>query len=271
MTNPIQPHNAKAAATWSSPGRRYEEISRTISDGIEHAVSRLAVAQGERVLDAACGTGWASRSIATSVEGARVTGLDIASGLLEAARARANREGLSIDYVLGDAEKMPFPDCSFDAVISTFGVMFSPKPEAVAADLARVVRRGGRLALATWASEGTVLDLFKVMKPYLPPPLDPAPPSPFAWGDRERVKALLGSSFDLAFEEGITTFRIPDAERAWELYVETYGPTKVLAESLDGARRSALKEDMIAFMNRFRGSLGISLPREYLLTVGVRR
>jgi ubiquinone/menaquinone biosynthesis C-methylase UbiE len=142
----------------------------------------------------------ASRAVAK--RGARVIGADIAADLVAAAQERAKAEGLDIDYCVGDAEKLPFADGEFDAVISTCGVMFASRPEAAAAELARVTRKGGRVALTTWLPDSNLFKMFLVMKPHMPPPPNPAPPSPFAWGTAERVRELLGSAFDLRFERG---------------------------------------------------------------------
>lgn len=271
MAEAVQLHNTKAAATWSSPGSRYEAISRGISDAIEHCAVRLAVQPGERVLDLACGTGWASRAIAASVEDARIFGVDIAADLVEAARARAERSRLAIDYRVGDAESLPFEQGSFDAVISTFGVMFASRPELAARELGRVTRKSGRLGITTWKPDSTVFEMFKVMKAYLPAPPDPPPPSPFAWGSRDRVRELLGADFELRFEEGTSPFRATSPESAWETWINCYGPTKTLAANLPAERRESFQRDMIAFHQRFRTELGVSKPRDYLLTIGVRR
>src|SRR5262245_27726378 len=129
----IQSHNERAAAVWSAGGEEYDRISRGIADAIEHCVLRPDPQPGERILDPSTGTGWASRVAAR--RGAIVTGVDIAAGLLEAARAKAAAEALPIDYRLGDAEGLPFRDEKFDAVISTFGIMFASRPEMAAAEL----------------------------------------------------------------------------------------------------------------------------------------
>ena len=141
VTGRIQPHNQRPAATWSSGGAAYDRISYGIADSIEHAVLRLAPASGERILAPCTGTGWTSRVVAR--HGARVTGVDIADGLLDAARARAAAEGLAIDYRLGYTEDLPFDEGAFDAVISTCGVMFATRPDAAARELARVTGAAG--------------------------------------------------------------------------------------------------------------------------------
>jgi SAM-dependent methyltransferase len=264
----VQPHNERPAAVWSAGGKDYDAISRGIGDSIEHCVLRLNPRPGERILDLSTGTGWTSRVVAR--RGARVTGVDIASGLLEAARARAEAEGLAIDYQLGDAEDLPFGDGAFDAVVSTCGIMFASRPEAAAAELARVCRKGGRIALTTWLSDGSLARMFDVMKRYMPPPPTPAPRSPFEWGRADRIGELLGGAFELRFEKGISYYREPSAEAAWETFSTGYGPTRSLAGSLSPERREAFRADFIAFHARFPTELGICVPREYWLTGGVR-
>ena len=264
----IQPHNQRPAAVWSTGGKDYDEISRGIADAIEHAVHRLNPRRGQRILDLSTGTGWTSRLVAR--RGASVIGVDIAAGLLDAARAKAAAEGLPIEYEIGDAENLPFEDGAFDAVISTFGVMFASRPEAAAAELARVTRPGGRIALTTWRADGNLAKMFQVMRRYLPAPASPAPPSPFEWGRRSRVTALLGDAFQLRFEPGVSYYREPDGEAAWETFSTGYGPTKALAASLDAERRAALREDFIAFHDGFPTELGICVPRDYWVTIGTR-
>jgi SAM-dependent methyltransferase len=265
----VLPHNAKAAATWGSGGRNYDRISHSIADAIEHAVARLAPHSGERVLDVATGTGWAARLAAA--RGATVDGLDLHADLIDAAKALAAEAKLRIGFQVGDAEALPFADASFDAAISTFGVMFCARPEIAAAELARVTKKGGRLALTTWAVDGTLAGVFKTMKPYMAAPAGTPPPSPFAWGSTQRVHELLGGAFDLRFETGTSTLREPSGQAVWELFVESYGPTKMLAGSLDAARRKDLQRDFAAFHDGFRTELGVAMPREYLVTIGVKK
>src|SRR6185436_3278156 len=218
MTEIVQPHNVKAQSVWNSPAGRYDDISRSIADAIEHAVERLQPARGERILDLATGTGWGSRIIAQRFPGVTITGADIADQMLEYARTTAATQRLDIQYQHADAEKLPFADGSFDGVISTFGVMFVGKPEAAAAELARVIKPGGRLALATWKHDGNIFNMFGVMKKFMPAPPQPPPPSPFAWGKIERLEELLAQNFELGFEEGTNFFRYGSGEQAWNLW-----------------------------------------------------
>ena len=265
----IETHNERAAAVWSSGGTDYDQISRGIADSIEHCVMRLNPQRGERILDLATGTGWTSRVIAR--RGHRVIGVDIAADLLDAARANAQAEDLPVEYELGDAEHLPFEAGEFDAVISTCGVMFATRPEAAAAELARVCRKGGRIALTTWLADSNLFRMFQVMKRYMPPAPAPAPRSPFEWGRTERIRELLEFWFELRFEKGVSYYREPSAEAAWETFSKGYGPTRSLATSLAPHRRAALREDFIAFHADFPTALGICVPREYWLTIGVRK
>ena len=265
----IQPHNQKPASVWNSGGAGYDEISRGIADSIEHAVLRLSPQPGERILDLAAGTGWTSRRVVR--RGAKVVGVDLGEDLIRAAQERASAEGLEIEYRVGDAESLPFADGEFDAVISTCGIMFASRPDAAGSELARVTRKDGRIALTTWLPDSNVFEMFKVMKPYMAPPPDPAPPSPFEWGKPKRVRELLSKDFDLKFERGTSFYREPSGEAALQTFSMNYGPTKALANSLDKSRRADLRRDFVAFHEGFRTELGICVPREYLLTVGIRR
>jgi ubiquinone/menaquinone biosynthesis C-methylase UbiE len=188
--------------------------------------------------------------------------------LIETAKERASAKGLEIDYRVGDAERLDLPDAAFDKVSSTCGVMFAPDHEAVARELARVTKPGGRIGLANWTPDGGLGRLFKVMAPYQPAP---PPSSPFDWGDETRVRELLGDDFELELEERVSTLRTPTAEEYWQLFSTSYGPTKTLAESI-GERREDLHRDWIEFFETNYESGGeIAHTREFLLVSGIRR
>jgi len=263
-------HNERSAKVWSAGGEQYDDISRGIADAIAHCVLRLDPQPGERILDLSTGTGWTSRVVAE--RGATVVGVDIAGDLLDVARAKAAAKRLPISYHLGDAEALPFDDGEFDAVVSTFGVMFATRPEPAAAELARVCRRGGRIALATWSPDSSVFEMFMVMRRYMPAQASaPAtPPSPFEWGRVERVRELLGGAFDLRFERGLSYYREPSADAAWHTFSTGYGPTRALAEGLDPDRSEALRGDFTEFHARYATDLGICVPRAYVVTIGTR-
>lgn len=244
----------------------YQRITETIADIHEVVSERLAPAPGDRWLDLACGTGAVAERAAAA--GARVTGVDLAPVLVETAKERAAERRLDIEYVVGDAEALAFPDGSFDKVSSTCGIMFSPDHEAAARELARVTAPGGRIALANWTPTGGLAKMFKVMAPYQPAP---PPSSPFDWGDEGRVRELLGESFELDLEEHVSTLRVPSGEAYWELFSSSYGPTKTLADSL-GDRREDLHRDWVEFFETsYRDDGEIVHPREYLLVLGTRR
>jgi SAM-dependent methyltransferase len=243
----------------------YQRITETLGDLHERVIGALAPAPGDRWLDVACGTGAIAERAAAA--GADVTGLDLSPALVETAQERAGELGLDIEYMVGDAEALPFEDGSFGKVSSAVGIMFAPDHEAVAQELARVTAPGGKIALANWTPQGGIGKLFKVMAPYQPAP---PPSSPFDWGTEDRVRELLGDAFDLQIERDINTFRTPTAEDMWELFSTSYGPTKTLAEAI-GERREDLHRDWIEFYGNYEEDGEVAQPSEYLLISGVRR
>jgi SAM-dependent methyltransferase len=267
MNAQVMDHNLKAAAMWGGGGRAYDKISRSILSAIDHCVTRLSPARGETIADVATGTGLTSRLVAR--HGAAVVGVDIAEGMLAAAREIAGEEHLSIDYRLGDAEALPFGDATFDAVVSTFGVMFAPDQSRAAAELTRVCRPGGRLAIAAWPPDSNAVALRHVLLPFVPAP-PAAAPSPFVWGTSEWLTRTFGHDFRLGFEEGTTMSRFASAAVAWEAYVAGFGPVRSVAASLDAARREEMRQAFTAWVGQFETGLGITVPLNYLVAVGQR-
>ncbi|GHC33657.1 class I SAM-dependent methyltransferase [Aidingimonas halophila] len=265
----IRDHNAGPSTVWSSGGAAYDEVSRGILDAIEHTINRLEPTPDMRILDVATGTGWTARRLADL--GFQAAGVDFAPEMIAAARERASARGLDIEFIEGDAEALPFDDGAFDAVISTFGVMFVQRPEDAAAELARVCRPGGRLALAVWTPDGNVFEMFKIIKSYMPPPDGTPPPSPFEWGRKERVQELLGDAFELRFEQGTSYYREPSGRHAWHTFSEGYGPVRTLAGKLDEAKRMQFESEFAAFHDSFADTLGITVPRAYWVIHGIRR
>jgi ubiquinone/menaquinone biosynthesis C-methylase UbiE len=248
----------------------YERITATIADIHDLVVDRIDPQPGERWLDLACGTGAVAERAARA--GADVTGVDLAPALIETAVEKAAAAGLDITYQVGDCENLRDVETgSFDVVSSTCGVMFAPDHEATARELARVVRPGGRLALASWTPDGPTSEMFKMMSPFAPPPA-PGAGSPFAWGSREHVEELLGDAYDLAFEGHTSMLELESGEENWQLFSTSYGPTKTLAESLDDERREAFHQAWVDFMeSHYRVGEKLQEPREYLLVLGTRR
>ncbi|MGH3012012.1 MAG: class I SAM-dependent methyltransferase [Gaiellaceae bacterium] len=244
----------------------YQRVTETITDIHEHVVERLAPAPGDKWLDLACGTGAVAERAAGA--GADVSGIDLAPVLIETAKERAQELGLEIDYAVGDAENLDVADASFDKVSSTCGIMFTPDHEATAHELARITKRGGKIALANWTPTGGLAKMFAVMAPYMPAP---PPSSPFAWGDEAHVRELLGEAFELELSEHVSTLKVASGEEYWELFSTSYGPTKTLADSL-GERREELHRDWVDFFEQnYRADGEIAHTREYLLVLGTRR
>jgi len=246
----------------------YQRISDHLAVAHDHLMKSVAPRDGERWLDLATGTG--EIAIRAAAGGAEVTGLDLAPALIETAGERAAEAGVEVKFEVGDAEALTYGDASFDTVTSSFGVMFAPDHGAVAAELARVTKPGGRLGLLTWHPTEGVAEFFKVMAAYQPPPPEGAG-SPFTWGDRDHLAELLGEAFELSYEEGDCPQPAESGEAAWELFSSSYGPTKTLAESLDDERREAMRRDWVEYFEQFRDGDSVIQPRPYVLVLGERR
>ena len=182
MTPEMEALKARLKATWMSGD--YGHFAKYLEPGALEFLSRLAVERGTRMLDVACGAGQIAIPAARS--GARVTGIDIASNLIEQARARARAEGVDAKFDEGDAEMLPYEDASFDLVVSLIGAMFAPRPERVAAEFVRVCRSGGRIVMANWTPDGHIGQMFKIIGKHVPPP--PLMASPLKWGDEATVR-----------------------------------------------------------------------------------
>jgi ubiquinone/menaquinone biosynthesis C-methylase UbiE len=263
----VLPHHRQAAIMWGRGGAHYDDVSFAISDALAHAAQRLNGRAGERILDVATGTGWTARNVART--GTVVTAVDISQELLAAARDLSGHIMPAIEFRLADAERLPFDDGAFDAVISTFGVMFAGDQAQAAAELARVCRSGGRLALATWASKGAVAEFFGVIAQHSDAP--PPPSSPLVWGDPAHVEKLLGRSFELKSEPGVNNAYHGSTEDIWDWYARGFGPLRQLIESLpaDGLKR--LRRDVDAYHRHYAVPAGLHVKREYLVTIGRRR
>jgi SAM-dependent methyltransferase len=263
----FQELKAKQSVMWGNGP--YERITDLLTQSQEDLVAALQPEAGEKWLDVATGTGALARMAARA--DADVTGLDLAPDLIETARAQTEAEGLSVRFDVGDAEALPYEDSSFDVVVSTFGVMFAPDHAAVARELARVTRSGGRLGLANWTEDSGIGDIFRVMKPFQASPPPQGVGNPFAWGDEGHVRELLGGAFELELEVLDTEHRPSSAEEAWEIFSTSYGPTKTLAESLDEERREELHRAWVNLYEQSRVGDEIVHHRNYLRALGTRR
>jgi SAM-dependent methyltransferase len=245
MTQPAIDMNAlkhRLKATWMAGD--FGLIAQSYETGAAEFVHRLGLAPGTRVLDVACGTG--NLAVPAARVGAEVVGVDIATNLLEQARVRAAGEGLTVRFDEGDAEKLPYPDASFDAVVSMFGVMFAPRPEVAAAELLRVCRTGGTIALANWTPGGFVGQMFRTIASHVPPPA--GVPSPIQWGDEAKVRERLGGgSSELRTTPRMIAFDFPlDPPEVVEFWRVYYGPTNRAFEALaaEPGKQAALRADL---------------------------
>ena len=221
-----------------------------------------------RALDVGCGTGLSTIALKDLAD--NVTGIDGSEEMIAVANTYRDEQ---ITYHHAPAEKLPFEDFSFDAAASTFGIMFASNQEAAISELARVVRPGGRVAIAAWLPDSTAVKLRQVVAPFVPPPPQQAspPPSPFNWGDPAWLQDALGEHFELGFEAGELTHRASSAEETWEIYKEGFGPIRATAQALDDEQRSELKSAFVNWLDDFNTGLGTALTYQYLVTVGTRK
>ncbi len=219
-------------------------VAKTISGGAQAFVDRLAIPSGARVLDVACGTG--NLAIPLARAGAVVTGVDIAPNLLVQARERAAAENLAVRFDEGNAEQLPYSDASFEAVVSMFGAMFAPRPEVAAAELARVLSPGGRLAMANWNPASFSGEMFRVSGRHVSPPPGIAPP--VLWGDEDTARERLLPYFrEIKTQLIPIDFELPmNPAGAVAFFREYFGPTSMAFRRLDEAGRAAFAADLEA-------------------------
>ena len=243
-----------------------------ISDLGPVLVAATGVGPGDRVLDVAAGTG--NAAVPAAVAGADVVASDLTPELFPAGRAFAARHGVELRWEEGDAEALPYPDASFDVVLSCVGVMFAPHHQQAADELVRVCRPGGRIGLVSWTPTGFVGDMFRTMKPYAPPPPPGVQPPPL-WGDEDHVRGLLGDRVaDVVARRQTLTIGGFASPEAWlEYWKSVYGPTIVAYRSVadDAERVAALDRDLTALAARFdRGTGSTVFDWEYLLLTARR-
>ena len=228
-------------------------VAKTITAGAEAFIARLNIPAGTRVLDVACGTG--NLAIPLARQGCIVTGVDIAPNLLVQARERAASEGLTATFDEGDAEQLPYPDASFDAVVTMFGAMFAPRPELVASELARVLKPGGRLAMANWNPASFTGAMFKLGSFHVPPPPGILPP--ILWGDDATVRQRLAPHFTQIQTEIVPIdFDLPTSPAgAVAFFRRNFGPTQVAFNRLDEAGQAAFTKDLESLWSNANVSL----------------
>ncbi len=268
QTSEMDALKAKLRATWISGD--FGQIAKFLAAEAEKFINRLELKPGSKVLDVACGTG--NLALPAARLGADVTGVDIAPNLVEQARANAAREGLSARFDEGDAEALPYADASFDAAVTMYGAMFAPRPELVAAELKRVTKPGGRIAMGNWTPAGFIGQMFKVVGAHVPPPAGMA--SPILWGVDEKVRERFGdgvSKIETTLRYVPFNFPFSPAEVV-EHFRVYYGPTYKAFGSLDENKQAALRKDLEELWTKNNQATDgtTSVECEYLEVVATR-
>ena len=255
---------ARQQQTWASGD--FAVIGTTLQLVGESLCEAADLQAGSRVLDVACGNG--NAALAAAHRFGNVVGIDYVPALLQRARERAAAERLSIDFVEGDADALPFSEGSFDVVLSTFGVMFAPDQQRAARELTRVVRRGGTIALANWTPEGFIGRLLATVAKHVPPPAGVA--SPIYWGHEARLRELFPAVKGFHTRRRNFVFRYESAQHFIDVFRSYYGPTLKAFAALDADGQLRLADDIRALIDQFNGPStlkSVAIPAEYLEVV----
>jgi ubiquinone/menaquinone biosynthesis C-methylase UbiE len=253
---------------WSSGD--YATVGTTLQIVGETLCEALDLRAGQKVLDVAAGNG--NVTLAAARRWCEVVSTDYVPALLERGRERAAAERLAIEFREADAEALPFADASFDAVVSTFGVMFTADQDKAAAELVRVCKPGGKIGLANWTPDGFIGQLFKTIGKYMPPPAGVK--SPALWGTGARIPEFFGAqASSIQLEQRDFVFRYRSAQHWLDVFKSYYGPLLKTFGALDPEARTALTDDLFALIKRFNrsGDKTMVVPSEYLEVVVIRQ
>ena len=255
--------------TWASGN--FSAVANRIHYAAEQLAESAQLRAGWRVLDVATGSG--NAAIAAARSGTSVVGVDYVPALLADGRARAAAEGLDVEFREGDAEHLPVETGEFDAVLSTYGVMFAPDHKTAAKELLRATRSGGTIALASWKPSGFIGDMFRTIGKYVAPP--PGVSSPMLWGDESYLRDLFGDQVkDLRSTERICSFRFASAEEFVTFFRTYYGPTNRAFARLEPNEQQALFDELTTLARNadvYQDGGSIAIPATYLETVATRR
>ena len=255
-------------AAWSSGD--YATVGTTLQIVGETLCEALDLRAGQKVLDVAAGNG--NVTLAAARRWCEVLSTDYVPALLERGRERAAAERLAIEFREADAEALPFADASFDAVVSTFGVMFTADQDKAAAELVRVCKPGGKIGLANWTPDGFIGQLFKAIGKYMPPPAGVK--SPALWGTGARITEFFGAqASSIQLEQRDFVFRYRSAQHWLDVFKSYYGPLLKTFGALDPETRTALTDDLFELIKRFNrsGDKTMVVPSEYLEVVVTRQ
>jgi ubiquinone/menaquinone biosynthesis C-methylase UbiE len=255
-------------SAWASGD--YAVIGTTLQIVGEQLAEACDLNVDERVLDVAAGNG--NATLAAARRGCRVTSTDYVAALLERGAERARAERLEVAFQAADAEALPFADASFDAVVSTFGVMFTPDHAKAASEMARVCRQGGRIGMANWTPSGFIGQMFKVLGKHLPPPSGVQPPS--LWGTEAHLKSLFeGTAASIAVTPRVFNFRYRSAAHFIEVFRQWYGPVLKAFAALPEDKAQTLHDDLVSLLEHANraGPGALVVPSEYIEVVVTRR
>jgi SAM-dependent methyltransferase len=268
MTPEMSSLKARLKTVWESGD--YGLFSKFLEKGALEFFDRLDIPRGARLLDVACGAG--QLTIPAARKGIQVTGLDLAANLVQQARTRAARERLDIQVDEGDAENLPYPDASFDVVMSLIGSMFAPRPPLVASEMIRVCRPGGRIIMGNWTAEGHIGQMFKLIGTHAPAPSHF--PSPLLWGDETTCRQRLGTRVrNLKITRATYPLDYPFSPgKVVDIFVAFYGPINRASASLSDEGRRALHADLTALWARNNTATDgtTRVAGEYLEVIGTR-
>ena len=247
----------------------YAVVGTTLQIVGESLCEAIDLRSNQRVLDVAAGNG--NATLAAARRFAEVVSTDYVAALLERGRERANADHLAVTFKEADAEALPFDDASFDVVLSTFGVMFTPNQAQAAQEMLRVVRPGGKIGLANWTPESFIGQLFKTIGKYVPPA--PGLKSPALWGTRAHVEALFGPEASVAAESRHFVFRYKSPSHMLEIFRSYYGPVLKAFAAIDPPARESLEKDIRALMDKFNTARDGTLVvrSEYLEVIATRK
>jgi ubiquinone/menaquinone biosynthesis C-methylase UbiE len=259
---------ARQHGAWSSGD--YAVVGTTLQIVGEELCEALDIRSGQKVLDVAAGNG--NVTLAAARRWCEVVSTDYVPSLIERGRLRAAADGLSVEFMEEDAEALSFADATFDVVVSTFGVMFTPHQDQAAAELLRVCKSGGKIGLANWTPEGFIGQVFKTLGKYLPPPAGAK--SPALWGTQARITEMFGTAAaSIKAEKRNFAFRYRSPEHFLDIFKSYYGPMLKAFAALDAGGQSGLRGDLLALIGKMNRAEDVTMvvPSEYLEVVITKR